>query len=403
MNGGSKQRWRCFQKGAREHYAIPRALVRQDVLEELVTDIWARRSTFHQLFPANLKRLLSTRFHTELGESSVKAFNAKALCSEFVGRFSAAGPWEKIIQRNDWFQHYAVQKSKLVNKADNGLTHVFAYSYAAREIFAQARSNGIKTVLGQIDPGPEEIKRVHAIEDQLQAPRTLAPPETYWDAWRQECQLADVVLCNSNWSRSLLLEDGVEDQKIKVVPLVYEPRVNIVPRREPVSAAKLKVLYLGQVIARKGVIELTKAIEVIGTEHVRWTIVGGGDKSLLSKLDGFENVTVTGQVPRDQAAEYYQSHDVFILPTHSDGFAITQLEAMAYGLPVIASKMCGDVVVHLKTGLLLDDVSPASIVDSVQQLLDQPELLEEFRENISQRKFRTIDDLGNDLVSLFNE
>ena len=283
------------------------------------------------------------------------------------------------------------------------MTHVFAYSYAAREVFAQARSNGIKTVLGQIDPGPKEIKRVHAIEDQLQVSRTLAPPEAYWDAWRHECQLADVVLCNSNWSRSLLLEDGVEDRKIKVIPLVYEARVDIVPRREPADTTKLKILFLGQVIARKGIIELTKAIEAIGAEDVQWTIVGGGDKRLLSKLDGFENITVTGQVPRDQAAEYYQSHDVFILPTHSDGFAITQLEAMAYGLPVIASKMCGDVVVHLKTGLLLDDVSPASIVDSVQQLLDQPELLEEFRENISLRRFRTIDDLGNDLVSIFDD
>jgi glycosyltransferase involved in cell wall biosynthesis len=45
-----------------------------------------------------------------------------------------------------------------------------------------------------------------------------------------------------------------------------------------------------------------------------------------------------GPVTRHKAAEFYRDADVFILPTLSDGFAITQIEAQAHGLPVIASK-----------------------------------------------------------------
>ena len=62
-------------------------------------------------------------------------------------------------------------------------------------------------------------------------------------------------------------------------------------------------------------------------------------------------------VTRKQAAEFYRDADVFILPTLSDGFAITQLEAQAHGLPVIASKNCGKVVENGVNGIILDEPS----------------------------------------------
>ena len=82
-------------------------------------------------------------------------------------------------------------------------------------------------------------------------------------------------------------------------------------------------------------------------------------------------------MPRSEVDAYYRDADVFILPTISDGFALTQLEAQAQGVPVIASQRCGDVVRHGENGLRLDAVSPEAIADAVAWCVDHPSRLEE--------------------------
>jgi glycosyltransferase involved in cell wall biosynthesis len=85
-----------------------------------------------------------------------------------------------------------------------------------------------------------------------------------------------------------------------------------------------------------------------------------------------------GPATRKQAAEYYRNADVFILPTLSDGFAITQLEAQAYGLPLIASRRCGEVVQDNVNGLLLDDPSAEAIKSAIRFCLQNPNELARF-------------------------
>jgi glycosyltransferase involved in cell wall biosynthesis len=56
---------------------------------------------------------------------------------------------------------------------------------------------------------------------------------------------------------------------------------------------------------------------------------------------------------------------VFVLPTLSDGFAITQLEAMAHGLPVIATPNCGNVVTDGQDGLIVPARHPQAIAEAI--------------------------------------
>ena len=57
-----------------------------------------------------------------------------------------------------------------------------------------------------------------------------------------------------------------------------------------------------------------------------------------------QNVRWVGPIARGEVAKWYREADVFMFPTHSDGFGLTQLEAQAWKLPVIASPFCGEVV-----------------------------------------------------------
>jgi glycosyltransferase involved in cell wall biosynthesis len=77
-------------------------------------------------------------------------------------------------------------------------------------------------------------------------------------------------------------------------------------------------------------------------------------------------------VPRAEVHEFYRRSHIFILPTHSDGFGLTQLEAQSWGLPVIASLNCGEVVRHGENGLLLPKVSALVIAETIEAILRTP-------------------------------
>jgi glycosyltransferase involved in cell wall biosynthesis len=255
---------------------------------------------------------------------------------------------------------------------------VFAYSYGALEILQVARQAGCPTVLGQIDPGPEEDELVAKIAARHGLARDASgrPPAQYWDRWRTECALADVVLVNSRWSADLVAQAGVDPKKIQVCPLAYEHHDATQPIRQyPKSFSPdrpLRVLFLGQAGVRKGTLELLEAMSRLKDVPVHLTIVGPAERPVLSRLVGLPQVDWKPQVPRSQVSACYQDADVFILPTHSDGFALTQLEAQAQALPLIASRFCGDVVQDGDSGYLLEAVSPDAIAAMLRRIIAYP-------------------------------
>jgi glycosyltransferase involved in cell wall biosynthesis len=86
------------------------------------------------------------------------------------------------------------------------------------------------------------------------------------------------------------------------------------------------------------------------------------------------NLTFHGPVSRDCATEWYQQSDVFVLPTLSDGFALTQLEALANGLPVIVTPNCGRVVADGKTGFIIPPRDSQALADAILRFVRNPGL-----------------------------
>jgi glycosyltransferase involved in cell wall biosynthesis len=130
----------------------------------------------------------------------------------------------------------------------------------------------------------------------------------------------------------------------------------------------LKVLFLGQVILRKGIIPLLESSKILRDYPLEFIIVGSLGITKPSPQE-YPNVKWIGSVPRSMTADYYQKADVFIFPTLSDGFGLTQLEAQAWKLPIIASRCCGEVVVDGVNGWLLDEVSGEAISNLIHSIL----------------------------------
>jgi glycosyltransferase involved in cell wall biosynthesis len=179
-------------------------------------------------------------------------------------------------------------------------------------------------------------------------------PEEYFQRREQEWSLAHRIIVNSEFSRQALMRQGVAADKLVVIPLCYEEgALRESNPGETTSSQPLRVLFLGQVILRKGIQYLIEAAKLLGNEPVHIDVVGPigiGDIALKSAPS---NLTFHGRVERDQTDGWYRQSDLFVLPTLSDGFALTQLEAMAHGLPVIATPNCGDVVTHGVDGFLM--------------------------------------------------
>jgi glycosyltransferase involved in cell wall biosynthesis len=359
------------------------------------------------------KSKLAERFHTELRDAPVKAFTSSFLLFETLARARRLGMWPSIRTRNRWFQRKVVGAlTSDIGPLISAAPVLLSYSYTALEPFRYAKSRGWKTVLVQIDPGPEE-ERIVAEEaarvPQLGAGWQPAPPE-YWKLWREECKLADCIVVNSQWSREGLMREGIRSGKLSVIPLAYEtPELRSQKsevRSERSYPARftderpLRVLFLGLVNLRKGVARLLEAARVLRNEPVEFWMVGPVEISNVAGIRDTNSVKWFGPATRKQAAGFYRNADVFILPTLSDGFAITQLEAQAHGLPIIASRFCGKVVENGVNGIILEEPSAMCIAQSVRDCIANANWLRQFAAASDVRDEFTIEALAHHLHEL---
>jgi len=146
------------------------------------------------------------------------------------------------------------------------------------------------------------------------------------------------------------------------------------------------ILFVGRKDERKGLRYLVEAFRVLRPtlDNPRLIIVGPGDPDRESAvlIDAItavapEAVLVTGPVSSADLPRYYASADVFCSPaTGGESFGIVLLEAMAAGVPVVASDIDGyrNVVSHDANGLLVPVRDVHAIADAVQRVVRVPDL-----------------------------
>jgi len=357
-----------------------------------------------------MRRNLRERFHPDLVTARVQAWNTGLIGFELAARAKRLSGWPLILDRNSWFQRKVVSTLSAYQLSTLSSQPVlFGYSYAALEPLRFAKARGWKTVLGQIDPGPPEERFVaHLYEQHPEHAREWQPaPSEYWRDWRQECQLADCIVVNSDWSRRLLAEEGVPASKMELIPLAIKPRhENSQPKEYPHQFTKerpMRVLFLGQINLRKGVAPLLEAAHRLRSEPIEFWMIGPLQisKAVAAATDAC--IRWMGPVERGRAGKYYRAADVFILPTFSDGFGLTQLEALARKLPVIVSRNCGSVVRNGVDGILLPEPTCEAIVDALLRCVRYPDQLAAFSHNAMIRDEFTLEFLGRSLLRLQRE
>jgi len=356
---------------------------------------------------AALPHALGERFHPDLTAARVRAWNSGLLAFELAARLKQLSGWPLILARNHWFQRKVVAclSSSRLSVVGSQPT-LFSYSYAARDIFRFAKAKGWKTVLGQIDPGPfeEEIVATEAERETSLAPNWTRAPAGYWKSWREECDVADWIIVNSQWSIDKLVQTGIPKEKLSMIPLAFENNTpSVLPKEYPkqfTATRPLRVLFLGQINLRKGIARLLKVARSFQSQPVEFLMVGPIQINIPEDLRSNQKLRWFGPVARNKVHNYYEQADVFILPTLSDGFALSQLEALAHRLPVIASRQCGEVVIDHVNGLLLEEPTGAAIEEALRSCLHNPDQLAQFSENATVGERFSLSCLGAQLCTL---
>jgi glycosyltransferase involved in cell wall biosynthesis len=127
-------------------------------------------------------------------------------------------------------------------------------------------------------------------------------------------------------------------KKAVIIPNAIESE-SFLTERKPVEKSPLICIFVGRFERRKGIYDLLALAEQLQEEEILFLVVGFGPLQYTKKP--LKNVTIVGKVNNENLFDYYDKSHVLLMPSYSEAFGITILEAMARGLVVLVSDIPG--------------------------------------------------------------
>ena len=156
------------------------------------------------------------------------------------------------------------------------------------------------------------------------------------------------------------------------------------PPVNPAINNPLQILYIGWLIEDKGIYDLILAAKLMNDNGnlFRMRLVGpdfGEKRTIISLIEKFklENKVFVDDpiLSRDGIRKAYQEADIFVFPSHFEGFPYALMEAIAVGLPCVGTKVGGipDILDNNRSGIIIDKNSPEQLSQSLSKLLADDE------------------------------
>lgn len=176
------------------------------------------------------------------------------------------------------------------------------------------------------------------------------------------------------WDRCHIVRCGVDPQQ-------FSP----VDGRQENAVAQL--LCVGRLVSAKGMHTLLNSCRRLSQEGVPFqlTFIGDGEdrQSLTSLAQSFGidgQITFAGALGQNEVRQAYQQADLFVLPSYAEGVPVVLMEAMATGIPVIATRITGipELIEHGKEGVLVPPADSGSLAAAIAELIRSPERRREY-------------------------
>lgn len=332
-----------------------------------------------------LESLLRGRCHPELPPERILSFPQADLvyqCLARIARMPRAAshflPW-----RNEWFDRRVARALESQRPAA-----VMCFNDCALHTFERARALGILSVLDQctahIKTGlrlmGEEAERHPDWADSM----PFEFPVWYVERCCRECEAAGAIMISSEYAKQTLIDNGVAAGKIFVNPMAadigrFQPRA-----REP--GEPFRVLFVGQITQRKGIKYLLEAFRQLRLPNAELLLVGGtvGSGDGLRAYLG-NNIRHVPSIAFLDLHPYYQLGSIFVIPSLHESGVLAIHEALASGLPVIATPNCGSVVRDGVDGFLVPIRDVEALKEKILLLYQKRQLREEMGKRARQR------------------
>ncbi len=289
--------------------------------------------------------------------------------SVFSERFEFSGKYgDNILEE---VKRYALIATELVQREKYDVIH--AHDWLAYEAGIAAKNfSGVPLVVHmhatEFDRSGENINQV------------------VYEIEKRGMEKADMVIAVSNLTRNIVIEKyGIRPEKVKVIHNAVEPIYKKAFANEQKSVKEKIVTFLGRVTFQKGPDYFVEAAYKVlqKDENVRFVMAGSGDMlnkiiKRVAQLKIANKFHFTGFLKGEDVDRMFALSDVYVMPSVSEPFGISPLEAMRSNVPVIISKQSG-VSEILKHALKVDFWDIDAMSDYIYGLLHYRGLSEMFK------------------------
>ncbi|HTW94973.1 MAG TPA: glycosyltransferase family 4 protein [Tepidisphaeraceae bacterium] len=394
------------QDGARLHYAVPAALERSGSLSLMFSEWFIKEGSLGKMLRWGGRKATAGR---------------------------GAGLWER---RCNEIPASRVRTNPLLALKQRGARKRFAsdeafYAWASSMVGKWVRRRGLGDAnalfgfIRNIDPDlclwARESGRV-VVGDQIIAPAVIEADEARrqlqrWPQWektavthdwqvvedveRRTWTSLDRISCASNYVRDGLIGLGVDAAKISVCP--YPIDAARYAQKTAESGGVITVGFVGAVGLRKGAPYFCHVARRLASDRIKFVMVGPLQIDAKAAGDYADCVQFVGRVSRSEVGQWLGKFDLYLFPSTCEGSAGSAMEAMACGLPVIASPNSGTIMRHGVDGFLhaYDDID--ALAASVDRLAGDEALRREMgRQARAAAEQMTLDHYGRRLVKIFH-
>jgi len=192
------------------------------------------------------------------------------------------------------------------------------------------------------------------------------PPPWIVERCRDEALEADHVLVPSEYVRDTLVQRGTRPERISILPYGVDiGRFRPLPRGDRKT---FRILFVGSLSQRKGIKYLLDAVRRLNLPQTELMLVGRmiGSPQAFAPYEGlFRHVP---HVPYHEVHRLFADADVFVYPSLHEGSAFATYEALASGLPVIATPNTGSVVRDGIDGFLVPPRDVDALMEKIEML-----------------------------------
>jgi glycosyltransferase involved in cell wall biosynthesis len=313
-----------------------------------------------------------------------------------------AGVWQDFagaaLSRLGWHNRMYFATERAVARKAGGLAQnaevVIASYGTARYAFESIRRVGGRAILSYPIAHNAFQARLYAEEAELAPeyaaalPRLDSLPPDYTERLGIECELADRILVGSSFVRHSFVTMGFDARRFVVAPYGVDT-LRFAPRTRPRRDGIFRVLFVGQIGQRKGLSYLFQAYERFRRHDSELHLVGSYVPGSEVYARHAALYRYTPNVPNNQLPAVFHDADAFVFPSLIEGMPLVVLEAMASGLPVIATEHgSADVLRDGIDGFLVPIRDAQAIADRLERLYRDPELREHMGRNAREQALR---------------